>query len=273
MGEMELFDLAEDIAANGQHDPVALDPDGRIIDGRNRYLACVMGGIEPKTYVYEGDPYLLSISRNKHRRHMSTDQIAMRVAQLVTSRRGDNRYTAGETTIADAARLGGVPETAVKSAQTVLRDGTEEEIAAVSKGEAKARPTADRIRARKSERAPKAGAKPAVTKLSADGEAWKREYAEAVAKLERKHARAIEALEREHTKTVEALERKLADILENDGEMKGRTPVFTAAELKALRKALSPIGKPDELVDMFTAASALFNDRAHLLIKTRRSKQ
>ncbi len=39
MGEAELDALAEDIRANGLREPVWLHRDGRIVDGRNRWLA------------------------------------------------------------------------------------------------------------------------------------------------------------------------------------------------------------------------------------------
>ena len=73
----ELRDLADDITAYGLRDPITLTPDGLLLDGRNRALACEMAGVEPATMVFDGDPWLFSLSRNKHRRHMTTDQIAL----------------------------------------------------------------------------------------------------------------------------------------------------------------------------------------------------
>jgi ParB-like chromosome segregation protein Spo0J len=279
MGAAELHDLADDIAANGQHDPIAMSPDGRIVEGRNRYLACVMAGLEPKTFVYDGDPWLLSISRNKHRRHMTTDQIALVVAQLVTARQGDNRFTAGETTIADAARLGDVPETAVKSARTVLQDGTEEEIADVRAGKAKARKTADRIRARKPKRgkpAPEAG-EPEPNKPETN-EAEAGSSSPEVEALRREHAEAVKALKLKHANDLVVSGNKRYAEGKKAGKEEGPkdrapAPAFNSAELAQLREALHPDGKPDAFVEMHTAASALFNDRAHLLRKARRSKQ
>jgi hypothetical protein len=57
--------------------------------------------------------------------------------------------------------------------------------------------------------------------------------------------------------------------------VRAKAPVFTVSEINVLRKALHPDGKPAALADMFTAASALFNDRADLLLmaaKWRRAK-
>ena len=67
----ELRELADDITANGLRDPVTLTPDGLLLDGRNRALACEMADVEPATTIFDGVPWLFSLSRNKHRRHMT----------------------------------------------------------------------------------------------------------------------------------------------------------------------------------------------------------
>jgi hypothetical protein len=161
MADAELNALEEDIKTNGQHEPVALTPTGEVIDGRNRLMACERLGVKPKTFVYEGDPWLYSISKNARRRHMSVDRIAMTVATLATRGEGgdgSNQYgratgssepVAPALSVAQVAKAAGVPETAIKSAKTVLRDGTAEEIDAVRNGRAPLRKTVDRVRDRK----------------------------------------------------------------------------------------------------------------------------
>ena len=152
----ELQELADDIAAYGLRDPITLTPDGLLLDGRNRALACEMAGVEPETTIFDGDPWLFSLSRNRHRRHMTTDQIALVAAGLVSQSRGGNRgnqYTGGKPSneglpIAEVAKAAGVPKTAIDSARVVLRYGTPEEIERVRTGEAKARKTADAARSR-----------------------------------------------------------------------------------------------------------------------------
>jgi len=146
-----LCELAEDIAANGLRESITLTPANELLDGRNRYKACVIAGVKPTTVVYAGDPFLFSLSMNKHRRHMSVDDIAMVAAMLVTTEQGMNQYevSSNELTIAAAATASGVSETAIKSARTILRDGTPQEIEAVKTGRAKLRATADAVRARK----------------------------------------------------------------------------------------------------------------------------
>jgi hypothetical protein len=138
MSPAELRDLADGIAANGQHEPIALTPDGRLLEGRNRWLACAMAGVEPKTFVYDGDPWLYPISKNARRRHMTVDQIAMVVAELATRSRGERDRESNPSnegfsrpTVAEVAKAASIPKTAVESAKVVRERGSEEQKAAV----------------------------------------------------------------------------------------------------------------------------------------------
>jgi N6-adenosine-specific RNA methylase IME4 len=87
--------LRESIRANGLREPVVLHPDGRILDGRNRYRACVDLGIAPKTVTYTGmgDQEALIqyvADTNLHRRHLSASAkaiIAARATALIESER------------------------------------------------------------------------------------------------------------------------------------------------------------------------------------------
>src|SRR5262249_26511942 len=83
--DRELLDLVEDIRANGQQEDIVLY-EGKILDGRNRDLACRMAGIEPRYREFEGkDPVAFVISANVHRRHLTPEErqaalIELRVA-------------------------------------------------------------------------------------------------------------------------------------------------------------------------------------------------
>lgn len=74
----EHFDsLADDIKANGQQIPIEL-LDGKILDGRRRYRACRIAGVEPKfREVQIDDPVAYVLSLNLHRRHLTPSQAAM----------------------------------------------------------------------------------------------------------------------------------------------------------------------------------------------------
>jgi ParB-like chromosome segregation protein Spo0J len=93
MSDDELAELAADIKANGLREPIWVH-DGRIIDGRNRYLACKRAGIEPRFKVYPGDdkgilPFVLSL--NLHRRHLNESQRAAVAARVANIQHGGDR--------------------------------------------------------------------------------------------------------------------------------------------------------------------------------------
>jgi ParB-like chromosome segregation protein Spo0J len=78
----ELQDLADDIKARGQLQPIVLDKDGAILDGRNRFAACKLAGVEPQFDTYDGDDsegYAMTV--NLARRHMSKGQKAVVIAR------------------------------------------------------------------------------------------------------------------------------------------------------------------------------------------------
>lgn len=86
MSADELADLAEDIKVNGQRFPIVIakyEDREVIIDGRNRYEACEIAGVEPKFQQLNGhDPKAFILSANINRRHMNAGQRAMAVAML-----------------------------------------------------------------------------------------------------------------------------------------------------------------------------------------------
>lgn len=78
----ELQSLADDIEQHGLQEPIMLF-EGKILDGRNRYRACVMAGVDPQYVDWQGgNPLAFVISHNLHRRHLTTSQRAMVAAKL-----------------------------------------------------------------------------------------------------------------------------------------------------------------------------------------------
>ncbi len=76
LDDTELDALAEDIQVNGLQEPIWLY-EGKILDGRNRYLACELAGVEPCYQDYTGDePVRFVVSKNIQRRHMTSWQRA-----------------------------------------------------------------------------------------------------------------------------------------------------------------------------------------------------
>lgn len=77
MDDEHLPELAEDIGKHGQQVAIELCG-GLIIDGRRRYTACRLAGVEPYfTEVNPADPVAYVLSLNLHRRHLTPSQLSM----------------------------------------------------------------------------------------------------------------------------------------------------------------------------------------------------
>ena len=72
--------LVADVKANGLRESIVLH-DGMILDGGNRYRACVQAGVTPKFKEFSGANLVTFVlSANLHRRHLSAGQQAAIVA-------------------------------------------------------------------------------------------------------------------------------------------------------------------------------------------------
>jgi len=80
----EFQKLVDDIRENGLLEPITLY-DGEILDGRNRYRACIEAGVEPRFVDIPAgvDPLTFVVSKNLNRRHLSTTQKAAIGLQLL----------------------------------------------------------------------------------------------------------------------------------------------------------------------------------------------
>lgn len=141
----EFKQLVADIAANGLREAITLHPDGRILDGRNRYLALrEVPDVAPIFETWTGVvgtevPYVISL--NLARRHLDESQRALVAARLATLRREDTLKRGPDSSIdlsgvsqADAATLLNVSVPSLKRAKTVLSSGTPALIEAATNG-------------------------------------------------------------------------------------------------------------------------------------------
>ena len=88
MTDGDLAELGEDMLKHGQREPIWLY-EGKILDGRNRYRACQMKGIQPRTTETRvADPLAFVISLNLKRRHLDASQRAMVVAEIAKLPKG-----------------------------------------------------------------------------------------------------------------------------------------------------------------------------------------
>jgi ParB-like chromosome segregation protein Spo0J len=85
MVEAELAELTADIEENGLQEAIDLY-EGQILDGRNRFAACLRCGVEPRFVEYPGDdPLRFIISKNLHRRHLSQAAKGEVVTKILTA--------------------------------------------------------------------------------------------------------------------------------------------------------------------------------------------
>lgn len=139
MGDDELQRLADDIKSHGQRESCVFYQ-GQLLDGRNRWRACELLGIEPEECVVEREdlePVAFCLSANLHRRHLRTSQRAMCAARLATRSRGkpdSNSPDLGNYTAEQAAELFAISTSMIEYARTVLRDGCRELIAMCDAG-------------------------------------------------------------------------------------------------------------------------------------------
>ena len=138
MPEDQFNSLIDSIRDHGLLTPIMLH-EGKILDGRHRYKACINLGIEPSFEEYEGDDALgYVIALNLSRRHLDESQRAMigaRIANLTGAGRPSKEIAhISAITGSDAAKMMSVGRRNVVHAKKVLREGTQELADAVDSG-------------------------------------------------------------------------------------------------------------------------------------------
>lgn len=160
MTDPEFAELCCSIAKHGLLEAIWLHPDGRIIDGRHRYKACLKEGVEPRFQTWDGRGSLLDFATefNLSRKHYERYELAMMAARMKPlyeaearerQLRGkdltaDRREGSAGAAVADsekgtaayqvARRLGVKPRT-VERAVRVLRDCHADIVALVDAGD------------------------------------------------------------------------------------------------------------------------------------------
>jgi len=142
MPEDQFNSLIDSIRDHGLLTPIMLH-EGKILDGRHRYKACINLGIEPSFEEYEGDDALgYVIALNLSRRHLDESQRAIIGARIANLKVGDNQYKEGgkiflPTSVSnlEAAKRMSVSDMAVKQAKKVLKQGAPELADAVDSGQ------------------------------------------------------------------------------------------------------------------------------------------
>jgi ParB-like chromosome segregation protein Spo0J len=134
MAGNEFAALVADIKANGLRQPI-ITHNGMILDGGNRYEACLQAGVKPTMQEYKGENLVTFVmSANFHRRHLSHGQQAAIVASATDwanaqahggDRKVDQGTLASLETVKDRAALSGAGTTAQKQADKLARENPE----------------------------------------------------------------------------------------------------------------------------------------------------
>lgn len=148
------FEAFVESMRGGQNVPIILY-EGKILDGRNRYRACIELGFTPKTVNLSADVDPLDIvTADITRRHLTVNQKAFAMAQFATFKRGVNQHRVVDAhavrihnlsnkinepafTEEECARLAGCKgRRLITYAKYVLENGTTEEKELIRKGRA-----------------------------------------------------------------------------------------------------------------------------------------
>ncbi|WP_430230535.1 ParB N-terminal domain-containing protein [Paraburkholderia tropica] len=127
---VEFEALTMDIRENGLHQPIVVH-EGLILDGGNRYRACLEAGVTPRTVKFSGaDPVLFVLSANLHRRHLTPGQQAAIVSAATDwlaaaphggDRKSDRAATLPLETVADRVAHSGASERTQRMADKVAK--------------------------------------------------------------------------------------------------------------------------------------------------------
>lgn len=146
LDEKTFEELVEDIGKNGLRESIKI-MDGLVLDGRNRYRACLHSGAKPRfEHVTPEDPIAYVLSLNLHRRHLSSAQSAMCAARAreIYERQAKDRQKLGKENLPDPQQQGqardkagkafGVSGKSVDHATRVIEKGIPELAKAVDEG-------------------------------------------------------------------------------------------------------------------------------------------
>ena len=132
MSDEAIKATADDIAQQGLLVPIIIF-EGKILDGRNRRIACKIAGVTPTYEEYSGNnPLGFVVAHNLHHRHLTESQRAMVAAKLANLENGTNRHILGssidEARISQpaAAAMLSVSVPSVTRAKAVVEHGTDE---------------------------------------------------------------------------------------------------------------------------------------------------
>ena len=143
-----LRQLVASIRDEGLQNPI-ITYQGKILDGRNRLLACSNAQVEPRFEEYEGDDPLGFVFRaNLIRRHLTTSQRAMVAERFTNLENGEHAsQKCNAVTRRQAADKLNVSPRSIDNAKVVRASGDDELIKAVEHGDVSVSAAAKKVTA------------------------------------------------------------------------------------------------------------------------------
>jgi hypothetical protein len=129
MEDERFAEFVEDIKEHGLLESIVVTPNGAVLDGRHRLLACRATNTEPRFTTHEGNPWEYVISVNLHRRHLTDTQRAVVAGKMADRSPGERTSNASAEAFQappqrEAAKLLNVSRSSVQRARTVMNQGT-----------------------------------------------------------------------------------------------------------------------------------------------------
>jgi len=162
--------LAEDIKTHGLRERIWVYG-GKILDGRNRFLACKKAKVKPQTRTFRGsdsDALAFVWSLNASRRHLNASQLGMAAARRANLSQGQKKADAqncASVSQIEAATDANVSRRTVQAARKVLNEGSVALQKAVESGELSVSKAASVVDLPKSEQLNAATQKPEPSAL------------------------------------------------------------------------------------------------------------
>jgi len=145
--------LVNSVRTSGLIEPIWLDDQGRILDGRNRYRACLEAGVEPRYRQWDGAGLAADFvwALNADRRHDTDGERQMAAGRYAIERESEAKERQGTRTDMgtsvsidtevefgrsreEAAEKFGISQVTVSRAVAVVKKGAPELVAAVEEG-------------------------------------------------------------------------------------------------------------------------------------------
>lgn len=120
----ELSALADSIEQNGLRQPIQVDSEGRIVDGQNRLLGCLVKGVDPTFETIGGAVREVILDLNIRRRHMTPSQRAILLSKFTGGMPQKKRAEIGKVGVRTQAQADKVVEKGIPELQDAVQNGS-----------------------------------------------------------------------------------------------------------------------------------------------------